>query len=927
MDNSARAEANGGVDGATSSSKPDTNEDPFAPLTNRSGTEPPRFDDELWEPQYPAPELLPAPGQIRCSGWSAATQVWVYRGVDGLPLHMVARFERETAEGRIEKQTLPYSFGRRVWTTKAGNRLDQTGWHFKAPLPPRPLYGLDRLAVRPGAPVMLLEGEKAADAAALLFPDYVAVCSQGGSNAGAKADWAPLSGRAVTIWPDRDAPGLTYAASARTCLRQVGAGPVAVVDVPVDWPEGWDLADPPPDGIISEDLAELLADAERAAADPAAAAAEFRAAEIERLSKLSLAEYQAARKDAAARLGLGVVTLDKLVQAARAKRAADAAAKARNRPPPAPGETRWPPGFFMRPEGLYADCANDEPPKWICPEFEVLGQGRDSNGEGWGLWLQWRDDDGRPHQWAMPARLLMVGPGELEAELVNRGLQVSADPGSRTLLRRALSEVKSGSRVTTVDRPGWHFPTSGRASYVMLDGTVIADATERVVLRSVAEGAAAMIASAGSLAGWQQDVAAKAEGNDVAAFCLCLGFVGPMMDVAGEASGGFHIFGRSKVGKTLVAGMAVSIWGPPRKGLIMRDWRSTANGLELAAADSNDGLLVLDEIHQVEPRELIAAVYMLANEGGKSRARRDVSSARKKTWRLPILSTGEVDVASMAAKAGQTLTAGAQVRMPSLPVDATTMWPKLHGHADARALMADLHAAMRAHHGTAGRAFVQCLTETRNTEPDELADLAAAMRDRFAAMLGQGVDAQVHDVARRCALVAFAGEMAIAWGILPWHPNDAVRAAKAMLTLWLQRRGGKGSTEDSHHVRTIRLFLVEHGAARFVRLQRSLQTNNQWQVLDPERPVINRAGWVYAGEDGRDVYVIDPDVWRNICTAAGADPTETARTLRAAGLLAPADGTNLARYVTIPNAGRIRAYVILPDIVGGASDNAANADL
>ena len=196
MDNSARAEANGGVDGATSSSKPDTNEDPFAPLTNRSGTEPPRFDDELWEPQYPAPELLPAPGQIRCSGWSAATQVWVYRSVDGLPLHMVARFERETAEGRIEKQTLPYSFGRRVWTTKAGNRLDQTGWHFKAPLPPRPLYGLDRLAVRPGAPVMLLEGEKAADAAALLFPDYVAVCSQGGSNAGAKADWAPLSGRA-----------------------------------------------------------------------------------------------------------------------------------------------------------------------------------------------------------------------------------------------------------------------------------------------------------------------------------------------------------------------------------------------------------------------------------------------------------------------------------------------------------------------------------------------------------------------------------------------------------------------------------------------------------------------------------------------------------------------------------------------------------
>src|SRR3954451_9873217 len=87
-------------------------------------------------------------------------------------------------------------------------------------------------------------------------------------------------------------------------------------------------------------------------------------------------------------------------------------------------------------------------------------------------------------QWAMPARLLMVGPGELEAELVSRGLQVSADPGSRTLLRRALSEVRSGRRVITVDRPGWHLPTSGTASYVMQDGTVIGDAAEQVVLRS-----------------------------------------------------------------------------------------------------------------------------------------------------------------------------------------------------------------------------------------------------------------------------------------------------------------------------------------------------------------------------------------------------------------------------------------------------------
>jgi hypothetical protein len=47
---------------------------------------------------------------------------------------------------------------------------DRTGWHFKAPPWPGPLYGLDRLAAQPDAPVVICEGEKAADAAGRLFP-------------------------------------------------------------------------------------------------------------------------------------------------------------------------------------------------------------------------------------------------------------------------------------------------------------------------------------------------------------------------------------------------------------------------------------------------------------------------------------------------------------------------------------------------------------------------------------------------------------------------------------------------------------------------------------------------------------------------------------------------------------------------------------
>jgi putative DNA primase/helicase len=68
--------------------------------------------------------------------------------------------------------------------------------------------------------------------------------SQGGSKAADKSDWAPLRGRRVTIWPDHDEAGAAYA----TIAARILATEVRVVDVPADWPEKWDLADPLPDG-------------------------------------------------------------------------------------------------------------------------------------------------------------------------------------------------------------------------------------------------------------------------------------------------------------------------------------------------------------------------------------------------------------------------------------------------------------------------------------------------------------------------------------------------------------------------------------------------------------------------------------------------------------------------------------------------------
>ena len=139
----------------------------------------------------------------RGTGWASPAQF----GTTATPL---ADCSAASAGGTTAtaKTIMPLSYceddaGRRSWR-----------WlHLPAP---RPLYGLDRLALRPDAPVLLVEGEKTADAAAKLFPDHVAVTSSGGSNAAGKADWSPLSGRHVVIWPDHDEPGRRFAADVAT---------------------------------------------------------------------------------------------------------------------------------------------------------------------------------------------------------------------------------------------------------------------------------------------------------------------------------------------------------------------------------------------------------------------------------------------------------------------------------------------------------------------------------------------------------------------------------------------------------------------------------------------------------------------------------------------------------------------------------------
>jgi hypothetical protein len=139
--------------------------------------------------------------------------------------------------------------------------MDDGSWSWQHPPTPRPLYGLAELAARPDAPVLLNEGEKAAEGARDHLPDHVSMSCSGGTAGIKHTDFGPLKGRNCVLWPDNDPEGRVAMEQAAELLTAVGAAEVRIVTIPEGLPAKWDLGDPLPAGWASETVNKLISDA------------------------------------------------------------------------------------------------------------------------------------------------------------------------------------------------------------------------------------------------------------------------------------------------------------------------------------------------------------------------------------------------------------------------------------------------------------------------------------------------------------------------------------------------------------------------------------------------------------------------------------------------------------------------------------------
>jgi len=521
--------------------------------------------------------------------------------------------------------------------------------------------------------------------------------------------------------------------------------------------------------------------------------------------------------------------------------------------------------------------------EWIATPVTVAARTTNSDDGSEGRFLRLLTDSG-PKEWIIPMEVF-GGSGE-DARRTLFGMGVIIALKKRGQFMEYLLDQRPAEVFATTCRPGWH-----ESGAFVLPGRTIG--SDKVRYQASAKGQN-LFSVRGSLEGWKIEVAAKCQGNPVLTLAIGCALAGPLLSLVGVLGGGVHLVGDSSSGKSLAQLIGSSVWGDP--GIFAASWDMTKGGLEIEASSRNDTMLPLDEIKRADPKRVQEMAYSLANGQGKGTMTRDREARGKLSWRLLALSSGERSLSEHAAISGNAAHAGAELRMVDVNAGTRThrAFDELHGLEGAD-FHRQLTVAVGANHGHIGPAFVEKLLAS-DDRPGLLED--------FAGIRAQFVEdnAQAGRVADRFAVIALAGEMAIAYGLLPWTPGTALADCQLLYGEWLSRVGS-GNAEDRQILAGILDFIDKHGSSRF--------SNVEDQT--PDTKVFNRAGyWEVVG--AKRLYLFNKSALTE--AAHGHGLARVVKALEGAGALAKHDTDRDSRRTKkyrLPAGGSARLYVIDPD--------------
>jgi putative DNA primase/helicase len=495
---------------------------------------------------------------------------------------------------------------------------------------------------------------------------------------------------------------------------------------------------------------------------------------------------------------------------------------------------------------------------------------------------------------------------------------------------------KALPRVRIVEHTGWHVDSNGKASFVLPDRVIAEAGAEEMRLRNA--DAQTIFRQTGTLEEWRENVGKLADGNDNLILAMCIMLAGPLHTILPLETSAVHLFGDSSDGKSTIARVAASVWGAPviGSGGFAASWNSTKNALEVTLAARSDIGLILDEISQSDPDQAQAVAYLLGNNTGRARMKRDATLRPTSSWRLAALSTGEPSYAQYVSVRGRQATqAGQAVRFADVPVNMGAGFggfQNLHGSTSGGDFARRLYAACLGAHGHAGPAFVEKLVNLVDEGGDGESKLTGAesLKAAWPSFLAKGLEkflpgehakaaalnkGQVEESrqAKRMAThflgYAFAGTAAANWNILPISREAVLWAVKSGFDRWVAHRGGTGNHEDAQLVENTEYLCFTHR-------ERFVDATSEPAEGEKRLPIRDRLGFRrdVPDEDGvGTAYFIPPEIFKSELFCGAHSVRQLERALGNAGLLQRQGGTyRIQPYPDLPDGwGRKRCYKIL----------------
>ena len=417
--------------------------------------------------------------------------------------------------------------------------------------------------------------------------------------------------------------------------------------------------------------------------------------------------------------------------------------------------------------------------KWTCSPLTLKGEGYNESGEAYYIFEWMHPQRNKPHTEAIP--LSSFGKSAGWEIMQKYGLKMTNESYLNKLADHFHFNGNHERKWTVTEITGWK-----NEAYLLPSGEVIGQATPPVLFKNQNDGENPY-QTKGTLEGWQNAIGANVRNNAFMMLAVGCSLASPLLKLVNAKSFGVHLYNDSSKGKTTALNIANSVWGNP-EGLDQK-WNQTPVAMMNNAQSRNDNFLTLDEIGQCKNfDDLEQTAYLLFNETGRTRGKKDGGNQQISKWKITALSTGEIDLEGFLQSKGRNIQAGSLVRLLNIPMEEPS---HLHQFKTAKEHADHLNEAVTEQYGILGREWLKFIIDHKAEVKEAFKRYKALWLER----LPKEADSQVQRVVNNFAILETALQLA---GFLTgWTETENREAMIKCFNSWIAIFGTRSKEETN----------------------------------------------------------------------------------------------------------------------------------